>query len=178
MASVCHDGGIDRRGGGTGRTVIPELWLVAAVMMVLCGIVVAPALTGHMSRVEAAAIVADPVGLAARALHTGLFVGPLGIRLRTMWHTSTYGWLQIADFGAVRDWRGRTGLVLRLVNGLVMPTPIAVQRLGRNWRERHRFLREDLLAATRPLMGPVTYEKLVSALRHRLDEARATHPSG
>ena len=93
-------------------------------------------------------IIAIALGLATRVVHTGLFVGPLGVRIRTMWRTSTYDWLHIDDFASIRNperypdlYPARTELVLRLANGTTVPTPIAIQRRGRNWRERRRFAR-------------------------------------
>ena len=144
---------------------------MAAAIMLGCGVLVTPAVFGEGSRVTAAAIIAVALGLAARLVHTGLFVGPPGIRIRTMWRTSTYEWLRIDDFATVRD-HDRTALVLQLVGGSTVATPIAIERDTRGWRLL--IERRDIFAAARPLMGTVTLGKLVANLRHRLAEARAS----
>jgi hypothetical protein len=171
-ASACHDGGMRPAPGWRRPYAHPERWATAAMILVACGTLVTPVLDGEMTRVTAAAFMAIALGLAGRVVHTGLFVGPAGIRIRTMWRTSTYDWLRIDDFDTVRD-RHRTGLVLHLVGGSTVPTPIGIERVARTWSERMWWW-PDSVGAVRPYLTPRRYEKLVATLRQCLDQARAS----
>jgi hypothetical protein len=147
----------------------PELWIVAALVLPIAGVLVLPALAAGMAWI-AGPVVLIALALALRIVHTGLFVGPAGIRIRTIGHTSTYEWALIADFVTVRE-GGRRALVIQLHDGWFVPTPIFIERVGRDLVERYFLRQQSTFPSTQPHLGRTSFERAVETLRLRQSEA-------